>query len=75
MKSRKMGRRRKQKIPLRMHQYRIMKVLKMMKSLLKKLKARNVHLHPNSLKKLMKLRKWMDHLNPVIKLNMNMKET
>ena len=60
----------KQKTALRMQQYRTMKILKMMKSILKKTKARGVFVQFNYLKKLKKLRKWMDILNPTLKLNM-----
>ena len=61
----------KQKTPLRMYQYRTVKLLKTMKVLLKKLKARrNQNVYENSLKKLIKLRKWMDSLSPALQLNM-----
>ena len=55
---------------LRIHQYRTMKILKMMKSLLKKIKARRQSLNTIYMKKLVKLKKWMDLLNPSLKLNM-----
>ena len=53
-----------------------MKILKMMKSLLKKTKARRQFVEQIHLKKLKKLRKWMDLLNPTLKLNLedNFKE-
>jgi len=63
-------RRMRQKTALRIHQYRTMKILKMMKSLLKKIKARRQSFHTNYMKKLVKLKKWMDLLNPSLKLNM-----
>ena len=66
----------RQRRVLRMHQYRTMKILKMMKSLLKKTKARRQFVEQIHLKKLKKLRKWMDLLNPTLKMNMegNFKE-
>ena len=58
------------KSSVRMHQYRTMKILKMMKTLCKKTKARGVIIQENSLKRLKKLRKWMEILNPAMKVNM-----
>lgn len=58
------------KSSVRMHQYRTMKILKMMKTLCKKTKARGVTIQENSLKRLKKLRKWMEILNPAMKVNM-----
>ena len=59
-------RRRKQNMSLRLHQYMIVKLFKTMRILLKKLKAKKSIVNEELLKKLMKLRKWMDMFGPVI---------
>ena len=44
--------------------------MKMMKTVLKKMKAKkNLTLDHNNIKKLLKLRKWMDQINPDIQVN------
>ena len=50
----------KQTISQRMYQYRSIKLVKTMKILLKKMKSKNTDKDDKSVKKLIKLRKWMD---------------
>ena len=53
-------------IALRLYQYKTLKLFKTMKILMKRLKARNLCSNEKSMKKLMKLRKWMDMLGPAV---------
>ena len=53
-------------IALRLYQYRTLKLFKTMKILMKRLKARSWCSNEKSMKKLLKLRKWMDMLGPVV---------
>ena len=47
-----------------------MRLMKMMKSVLKKMKAKkHLALDHNIVKKLLKLRKWMDQINPDFHIN------
>ena len=50
----------KQNISQRIFQYRSIKLIKTMKILLKKMKSKNTEKDDKSVKKLIKLRKWMD---------------
>ena len=46
-----------------------MKIMKVMKTVLKKMKAKkHLTVDHNIIKKLLKLRKWMDHINPTFHL-------
>ena len=47
-----------------------MRIMKMMKTVLKKIKAKkHLTLDHNNIKKLLKLRKWMDQINPDFQVN------
>ena len=55
--------------PVRIYHYRTVKIMKVMKSVLKRMKAqRHLTVCHTSVKKLFKLRKWMDHINPSFQL-------
>ena len=63
----KKRRRLKQDISLRVHQNRTVKLFKTMRILLKKLKARHLTVNEKLLKKVLKLRKWLDMFDQIIK--------
>ena len=63
----KKRRRLKQDIPLRVHQNRTVKLFKTTRILLKKLKARHLTVNEKLLKKVLKLRKWLDMFDQIIK--------
>ena len=60
-------RRLKQNISLRVHQNKTVKLFKTMRILLKKLKARHLTVNEKLLKKVLKLRKWLDMFDQIIK--------
>ena len=57
----------KQDISLRVHQNRTVKLFKTMRILLKKLKAGHLTVNEKLLKRVLKLRKWMDMFDQIIK--------
>ena len=63
----KKRRRLKQDISMRVHQNRTVKLFKTMRILLKKLKARHLTVNEKLLKKVLKLRKWLDMFDQIIK--------
>ena len=63
----KKGGRINQDISLRVHQNRTVKLFKTMRILLKKLKARHLTVNEKLLKKVLKLRKWLDMFDQIIK--------
>ena len=66
-KTQKKGGRINQDISLRVHQNRTVKLFKTMRILLKKLKARHLTVNEKLLKKVLKLRKWMEMFDQIIK--------
>ena len=52
---------------LRVHQNRTVKLFKTMRILLKKLKAKHLTVNEKLVKKVMKLRKWIDMFDQIIK--------
>ena len=63
----KKRRRLKQDISMRVHQNRTVKLFKTMRILLKKLKARHLTVNEKLLKKVFKLRKWLEMFDQIIK--------
>ena len=63
----KRRRRRDKNVSLRLHQYMVVKLFKTMRILLKKLKAGHLTVNEKLLKKVLKLRKWMEMFDQIIK--------
>ena len=57
----------KQVLSQRVHQNRTVKLFKTMRILLKKLKARHLTVNEKLLKKVLKLRKWMEMFDQIIR--------